>query len=103
VTDPSGLKSKSPVSDRSASIIARSPGVYTVNAGSTEYRFAANTLAPAESDLCDCVTGDWGDWLTDRAAAVEYTSISWLLLLGAMAMLAVHAVIVSGGSRGGLS
>jgi hypothetical protein len=100
VTDPSGDQSKSPVADRSASIIARSPGVYTVNAGPAEYRFAANTLAPAESDLRDRTSGDWGDWLADRAVAVEYTSISWVLLLAALAMLAAHSVIVSPGARG---
>jgi len=101
VIDPDGRKGKSPVSDRSASITVRSPGVYTISAGPAEYRFAANTLAPAESDLRTCVTGDWGNWLSDRAVSSEYASIAWLLVLGALAAITAHAVIVSGGSIGG--
>jgi len=101
VTGPAGHESKSPVADRSASITVRSPGVYTVSASPAEYRFSANALAPAESDLRACVTGDWGDWLSDRAVAVEYTPIAWLLVLGALAAMAAHAAIVSGGLRGG--
>ena len=101
VIDPDGREGKSPVSDRSASITARSPGLHTVIAGPAEYRFAANTLAPAESDLRACVTGDWGNWLSGRAMAVEYAPIAWLLVLAALVAIAAHAAIVSGGSIGG--
>jgi hypothetical protein len=101
VIDPDGREGKSPASDRSAAITARSPGVHTVIAGPAEHRFAANTLAPAESDLRACVTGDWGDWLSDSAVSSEYTPMAWLLVLVALAGITAHAVIVSGGFAGG--
>jgi len=101
VTDPTGREVKSPAADKSASITARHPGIHTVTAGAAKYRFSANALAPDESDLRGCVTGDWGNWLTDRAVTSEYTSISWLLLLGALLAMAGCAAVVSISSRGG--
>ncbi|MCP4375346.1 MAG: VWA domain-containing protein [bacterium] len=100
VTEPDGKKRTSPVTDRSAFITARKPGVYTVKAKAVKYQFSVNALSPAESDLRTCVTDEWGDWKSDSAIAVEYRSLSWLLLLLALGMIAAHAAIISGGSKG---
>jgi len=95
VTDPDGRMTKAPLADGNASIDAPQTGVFTIAAGKATYVFSSNALSPEESDLRGCTTGDWGDWLSERALAREYMSVAWLLVLAAMACMVGHAAIVS--------
>ena len=69
---------------------AEEVGVYVLESPEGRESFAVNALNRQESDLSDCVTGRWGDWLDEHTVAQEYRSIAGPLLLAALAVLVIH-------------
>jgi hypothetical protein len=57
--------------------------------------FAVNFLAPEESDLTGCITGEWGQWLQEQDVRYEYESVLWLFLLLALGVLTWHLSVLA--------
>ncbi|MFO0878547.1 MAG: BatA and WFA domain-containing protein [Gemmataceae bacterium] len=70
-------------------------GLHEVRADDTTYRFAVNALNKDESDLRNATTGQWGNWLDDTALRLEYRGIYWILLLGLLAVLVAHLILMA--------
>lgn len=72
-------------------ILASHPGIWTVD----RYQFACNALNAEESDLSKAKSGTWNGWSEAALAAGGYENVAWLLLLGSLAVLALHQRVTS--------
>jgi hypothetical protein len=81
-------------------IQAEQVGIYQVSVGGEGLRLAVSALSADESDLSNCQSGDWGDWMSPVSLQNEYVSIAWIFLLAAAGVLGLHAVLVSRQQRG---
>jgi hypothetical protein len=99
VTGPDGRTRKVPVQGRRVVVRADDVGTYSIRTGEGQYAFAANALSRDESDLRECATGHWGDWLDDAALRLEYRSVSWVLLLLLLGVVSLHLFLVARGGR----
>jgi hypothetical protein len=88
-----------PVQGKRVVARAEDVGVYEVRAEGETYSFAANALARDESDLTGCAAGRWGDWLDDTSLRLEYQGVGWVVLLGLLAVVGVHLVLVARGGK----
>lgn len=70
-------------------------GLYTVTAGASSWQFAANLLAPEESDLANAKSGKWGKWERPEETRREYSSVLWLFVLGALVVMVTHLFLVT--------
>ena len=71
------------------------------NADAAGWSFAASALSADESDLRGCVSGRWGDWARAVSLGWDYVNIAWMLLLGTLAILAAHQLILARSRRQG--
>jgi hypothetical protein len=78
-------------------IEAQVPGVYSLAMGAAKYLFSVNPLAAEESDLSMCITGSWGEWKDEELRRFEYASVLWLLVLGALAVMVSHLMLIARG------
>ncbi len=100
VVSPTGATRRVPVTDRRVVLRGEEVGVYQLRSlqdHSTLAEVAVNALCRDESDLRDCATGRWGDWLDDTSVRLEYQSISWIVLLLALGVMSLHLFLVSRG------
>jgi hypothetical protein len=98
VKSPDGSLQTTAVRGQRAAILAEEPGVYEIRHGGETSHFAVSARSAEESDLKDCVTGKWGEWIEDAAAPPGIASLRWLLCLAALAVLAVHLYLATRGS-----
>lgn len=82
-------------------ITTQQAGVYQIVAQGRRFELAANALSPQESDLTKLTSETHGNWVTVSTLRRQYTSIAWMLLLGAMGVLGLHAFL-SWRSAGGM-
>ncbi len=99
VTGPDGRSRTVPVQGRRVVVRADDVGAYAIQTDEGRFSFAANALSREESDLRECATGRWGDWLDDAALRLEYRSVSWALLLVALAAFSLHLFLVARAGR----
>jgi hypothetical protein len=78
-----------------ASLDTDRPGIYRVNAGTETQRYAVNALSTEESDLRGAVTAERGVWNDEQALRTDYRGLAWALGLTALAILALHAWLLS--------
>lgn len=76
------------------------PGLYSVAMGRSTNSFAVNPLAPEESDLSACATGQWGDWSGDAETRWEQKPLAWIFALAALGLLTAHLWFVAAGKGG---
>ena len=88
------------VKDKQVRLRGEEVGLYTIGAGDAKYRFAVNALNKDESDLRDCETGTWGDWLDETTLRMDYSGISWILLLILLGIATVHLLVMARGRAG---
>ncbi len=93
VRGPDGRERPAAVHDGRLTVAAGRPGVYEVRAGEQTFRFAANPLAPGESDLRGCAAGRWGGWQPAGEEAEGTRSMAWLAALAALGVLAAHLAL----------
>lgn len=93
VRAPGAAAEDRPVHGDTLLIAADRPGVYEVDLGGRTESFAANALAPGESDLRQAATGRWGKWLQTEATLAAYRSVAWLLMVAALGVLVVHLAL----------
>jgi len=93
VRGPDGRERPAAVHDGRLTVAALRPGVYEVRAGEQTFRFAANPLAPGESDLRGCAAGQWGKWQPAGEEAEGTRSMAWLAALAALGVLAAHLAL----------
>ncbi len=74
-------------------------GLYTVKTPKAEYLFSCNAVSRDESDLSECQTGRWGNWNRSEIHQDRQTSLGWIFMLSALAVLAAHAAVIFYGSR----
>jgi hypothetical protein len=98
---PGGASRKLPVQARQVSARAGDVGIYEFVTPGKNYRFAVNALSRDESDLRDCESGRWGDWLDETSLRLEYRSVAWLALLLLLGVLAAHLYLVARQGRVG--
>ena len=84
--------------DRTLTIKAENAGVHEITAGKERYAFAANALKQEESDLTRCASGHWGDWESTGLQA-EQRNVSWMFLLMALVVMAIHLSLTAGGAK----
>ena len=101
VTDPDGRRFDLPAGAGAAVIDTDKAGIYEIAAGQRTYSLAANVLYGEESDLSDCGSGYWGNWLKTDAHRRGYRSIAWVFLLAALGLLTVHAAMIATTTGGG--
>ena len=95
VTDPDGEKTSFPKTGDELALETPMPGVYSVAMGTTTNQFSVNTLAPDESNLGTCASGQWGKWGDDTERRLEEASAVWVFGLLALALLATHMYLVA--------
>ncbi len=95
VVDPKGKAHTQAVQGRRVTLHGDNVGVYQVRAAEERHTFAVNALNGDESDLRNCMTGRWGDWLDDTTLRLEYQNIAWVLLLAVCALLTMHTFIIA--------
>jgi hypothetical protein len=95
LTRPGGEASAVPAQGRRVVVRADRPGVYSLRAGAESAEFAANLLNRDESDLTKCATGRWGDETDATTLRLEYRDVSWVPVLLALAVAALHLWAVS--------
>jgi hypothetical protein len=95
VIRPNGTRQTMPVQDRRLVVRPDEVGVWLIEADEESTSFAVNALSANESDLSDCVSGRWGDWLDETSLRLEYQSIAWVLLLLVLAIATVHMLLVA--------
>lgn len=96
VTAPDGDKARATVQQGVAHISTRQIGEYLIEDGQDKAQLAANLLSATESDLTQCRQGQWGGW--DQAAGTNPNRrpLSWLPLIIALALLAIHLMVSKG-------
>jgi Aerotolerance regulator N-terminal len=94
-TAPDGTTRTLVVQDRRVVARPELVGVHRLKAGEEETPFACNALAREESDLRKCASGRWGDWLDETTLRLEYRSIAWVFLLGALLVASLHMALVA--------
>ncbi len=98
---PDGTSQNLPVLNRRVAVSVTAPGVYTLSAGDYSWSLAANPASREESDLAAAQSGRWGSWSDSKHFLYERADISWLLALGAIAVLTFHLMLVSRSWSGG--
>jgi hypothetical protein len=99
VTGPDGRTRRVPVQGRRVVVRADDVGAYSIRTDDGNFAFAANALSRDESDLGECATGRWGDWLDEAALRLEYRSVAWAVLLLLLAVVSLHLFLVARGGR----
>ncbi len=105
VSNPSGKQSEYDLAQydsRQFSLSAEEKGIYQFSLYDAEgkeriYPVAANCLARSESDLNECSKGEVGGWQVETQADAVYQKGSWLLVLAALVLLALHHVLMARG------
>lgn len=95
------------VRDKTVFLPANQVGVFEIHpkqktsSGSPpHWYFAVNALSQTESNLMNCVTGQWGSWLKAPSGLTEYRSIAWVFLLLAAAGLVLHSALIARNAQG---
>jgi hypothetical protein len=99
VTRPDKVVETVTVRGQRAAFVAEEPGVYEVRYGDETSHFAVSARSAEESDLKDCVTGRWGEWIEESDAPPGILPLRWLLCLAALATLTVHLFLATRGGR----
>lgn len=84
-------------------IPADRPGIYTSSQTGGASRCSLNFTDAGESDLTDCVSGQWGEWdRMDTQVPLQRSASVWLLL-GALALFVLHhRILLRMGTGGGV-
>jgi hypothetical protein len=98
---PGGESHKLPVQAGQVSARGADVGVYEFVTLEKRYAFSVNALSREESDLRECESGRWGDWLDETSLRLEYRSVAWLMLLLAVGVLSAHLWLVARQGRVG--
>jgi hypothetical protein len=93
--DPAGKVRKVAALGAQAGARPDQVGVHTFQTPEGDFSFAVNALNAEESDLRECESGAWGDWLDETSLRLEYRSTAWLWLLLALGAVASHLYLVS--------
>ncbi|MCX5682241.1 MAG: BatA domain-containing protein [Planctomycetota bacterium] len=101
VRSPDGTTRDTPVHDGVILAKADQCGVFEVRTGADTYAFAANALAPGESDLAAATTGVWGEWLLPEDVQTDYRPIAWVAMALALACLVAHLALARQRQAGG--
>jgi len=83
------------VKGRQLALRADEIGVWEIKSGRMVHRFAVNALQQDESDLRLCNTGRWGDWLDETSLRLEFSPISWVLLVALLGVACVHLLLMA--------
>jgi hypothetical protein len=87
---PDGATRRLSVQEARVVVHGEQTGLYDIRHGEERTRFAVNALNRDESDLRQCESGVWGDWLDETALRLEYQDIGWMLLLAALGVGVLH-------------
>jgi hypothetical protein len=91
---PDGSEERYPLQQGWAFLPLRQLGVHEVIAGEERWPFAVNMTNPAESDLRNCATGRWGEWVNEEILRDHYQDTGWAFLLTALGLLLLHGWLV---------
>jgi hypothetical protein len=95
VRDPSGEQTGLVKRDGIIALRADRPGVYTAETGTAKYQFAANALNRQETDLRNSTSASWGGFAPIEGPDSRHRSLSWVFLLLALLLLALHLAILA--------
>jgi hypothetical protein len=101
IRSPDGTTRDTPVHDGAILAKADQCGVFEVRAGADTYAFAANALAPGESDLTSATAGVWGEWTLPEDVQTDYRPIAWAAMALALACLVAHMALARQRQAGG--
>lgn len=96
---PDGSVHEVQVPGQSVQVTVDQPGVYELVSANERYELASDVMSREESDMQSLATQTLGNWETTSTLRTQYTSIAWLILLGALGVLVLHTFIAwrSGG------
>jgi hypothetical protein len=97
LTEPGRAARELGVKDKQIRLRGDEVGVWTLGAGEANYSFAVNALNKDESDLRAAGAGSWGDWLDETTIRMDYSGVSWLLLLILLGVATVHLLVMARG------
>jgi hypothetical protein len=100
LTLPDGTHQSFAQTDGPLVLEALMPGLYSLAMGAAELSFSVNPLAADESDLSARATGHWGEWQDEDLRRYEYASVLWMFVLGALAVMVCHLVLIARGKGG---
>ncbi len=95
VEQPDGTVQSLPVTQQTVRVTPTVWGVHSIqteNGG--EWPVAVNTVNKAESDLQKCASGQFGDWVNTEVLDLQYASMSWLAIIAALALMALHQLLL---------
>jgi hypothetical protein len=92
---PDGTRRNQSISGGVSLIRASTPGVWAAEAGEGTFRFAANPIAPDESNLAEATSGTWGSWSTEPEPGETNRDLAWIAALVAVAVLLGHQRLVA--------
>jgi hypothetical protein len=95
VVSPSGTRRQLTVRGRRVAVPADQVGLYAIKTPAAEHQFSCNAVSRDESDLAECQSGRWGSWNDSRTYQDRRISLSWVLLVVAMAAMAAHMAVVA--------
>ncbi len=95
LTAPDGVSRRLSMEDGRVVARGEQTGLYEFRQGVEKTRFAVNALNREESDLRQCESGRWGDWMDDTTLRLEYRDVGWLLLLIALGVALLHLLLMA--------
>ena len=95
VTLPDASEQSLPIHGKQLEVHPDHVGLYSVRAGSMQFPFACNALNADESNLTNCVSGQWGNWNESEVFQDQRVPLDWAFILVALGCLTVQMVIVS--------
>jgi hypothetical protein len=101
IRSPDGATRDTPVHDGAILAKADQCGVFEVRTGTETYAFAANALAPGESDLASATSGVWGEWMLPEDVQTDYRPVAWVAMALALACLVAHLALARQRQAGG--
>lgn len=97
---PNGTVRKFPQTAGQLALETPLTGVYSVAMGSSTNQFAVNPLAPDESDLSHCASGQWGTWEGGVEQRFEQSPMAWIFALTALGIMTAHLWFLASGKGG---
>jgi len=95
VTTPSGKDETVVLHEKVVDLQGDQVGLYQFKAGAMSFPVACNALGADESNLLDCVTGEFGNWNDSDSYQDQRMSVDWIFILIALVCLALEIALLA--------
>ncbi len=95
IVSPDGVVRDLPPPQEGVYALAEETGVYRIEAGGGEYRFAVSAFSKNESSLLNKARGEWGGWAGAELLERGYRDMGWAFILLAVLILTAHLILAA--------